>query len=300
MIALLEKTAEQQAQSIPSLKFHLRIACASLVMLIVAFAGSRLTSIHIDPSGQTIALFTVFAMFAPLPIYWHQKGRVALRESVLVIAWELLAGMTVPFIVLIAARSRMPLQDSYFAHLDQMLGVSVPGIVAWAGRHWLGTAFNWTYPLLPPILTVAALAPALTGKVRHAREFLLANLIALAIGLSAFALLPAVGPWYYYHTPLEAFQINSQRMLLDLRLPGPYVAGSQAAAIVCFPSFHVVWAILSAAALWGFKLLRIPVALLSAMIVMSTLTTGWHYFSDVLAGILLAVFSLAVARAYSA
>jgi membrane-associated phospholipid phosphatase len=66
--------------------------------------------------------------------------------------------------------------------------------------------------------------------------------------------------------------------------------------LICFPSFHVIWAILFAQALWGFRYLRIPVALLAGLIIMSTLTTGWHYFVDVLAGILLASFAVLTAK----
>jgi membrane-associated phospholipid phosphatase len=74
---------------------------------------------------------------------------------------------------------------------------------------------------------------------------------------------------------------------------------SQGAGIICFPSFHVIWAILCAAALWGFRPLRIPIALLSGTIVVSTMTTGWHYFSDVLAGVVIAVLAIAIAKVYA-
>jgi hypothetical protein len=53
-----------------------------------------------------------------------------------------------------------------------------------------------------------------------------------------------------------------------------------------------MWAILCAQALWGYRFLRIPASLLSGLIVLSTMTTGWHYFSDVLGGILLAVVAM--------
>jgi membrane-associated phospholipid phosphatase len=33
-------------------------------------------------------------------------------------------------------------------------------------------------------------------------------------------------------------------------------------------------------------------ALVSAMVILSTMTTGWHYFVDVLGGILLAIISI--------
>ena len=66
--------------------------------------------------------------------------------------------------------------------------------------------------------------------------------------------------------------------------------------MVCFPSFHVAWAIFFVAALWGFRWLRIPAVIVSAMVILSTMTTGWHYFVDVLGGIVLAVISIVFAK----
>jgi hypothetical protein len=291
--------AKRRIQSSVNLSFHIRIAYGSFAVLIISFVGCMLTSIHIAIGGRVIAIVVMFAMVAPLPIYWHEKGRTALREAALVIPWELLLAVTLPFPVLIAARLRMPLQDSLFGRMDQSLGICVPGIVAWADHHWLGTMINRSYPWLLPLLAVAAFAPALMGKMKQAREFLLANLVAFAIGVPLFALLPAVGPWYYYHLAPHPAQANCWAQLLSLRLPGPYIFQDQAAGVVCFPSFHVIWAILCAAALWGFRPIRIPIALLSTMIIASTLTTGWHYFSDVLGGIAVAAISMAIARIYS-
>ena len=74
------------------------------------------------------------------------------------------------------------------------------------------------------------------------------------------------------------------------------VLGSQEAGVVCFPSFHVAWAIFFVAALWGFRWLRIPAVIVSAMVILSTMTTGWHYFVDVLGGIVLAVISIVFAK----
>ena len=111
-----------------NLNFHLRMACGALAVLIVSFVGCRLTSIHTDVSGRMIAIVAMLAMVAPLPLYWHEKGRTALREAALVIPWELLLAATLSFPVLIAARLRLPLQDPLFGRIDQSLGVSVPSI----------------------------------------------------------------------------------------------------------------------------------------------------------------------------
>jgi membrane-associated phospholipid phosphatase len=91
-------------------------------------------------------------------------------------------------------------------------------------------------------------------------------------------------------------QFDCQTAILLFRAPEHRVTHID--AIICFPSFHVIWSISCAAALWGFRFARIPVALLSGMIVVSTVTTGWHYICDVAAGLVVAILSLAIAKAF--
>jgi membrane-associated phospholipid phosphatase len=296
MRTVSERTAELKSQPDPHLRFHRRMGYVCATMLVFAYVGCKIASIHSDVKTFAIAFVVVIAMLSPLPLYWHEKRRIDFRESTLVIPWEALLAMVLPFIVLIAARSQMPLRDSLFGRLDQSLGVNVPVVVEWTHKNWLGVVFDRTYPLLIPLLVIAALLPAFWGKVKYAREFLLANMAAFAIGLPAFALLPAIGPWHYYHTTPTSAQANCQAGLLALRTHSPFADSAQAAGLVSFPSFHVIWAILCAAALWGFRPLRIPVMLLSGMIVVSTITTGWHYFTDVLAGFAIAGVSLIFAK----
>jgi PAP2 superfamily len=282
-----------------NIAFHRRMACALFIVLTVSFVGCKLTQIHTDVSGRVIAIVVMFAMVSPLPLYWNERGRIELREGALVILWGLLFAAVLSFPVLIAARLRFPLQDSLFGRIDESLGVRVPGIVGWANQHWLGTLINGSYPYLLPLLAAAGFAPALMGHMKRAREFVLANLVAFAIGLPLFAVLPAVGPWNYYHLAPASLQAACEAQLFSLRLPGPYMFQEQSAGIICFPSFHVIWAILCAAALRDYRPLRVPAVLLSAMIVASTLTTGWHYVTDVLGGIGVAVLAMAIARIYA-
>jgi membrane-associated phospholipid phosphatase len=49
--------------------------------------------------------------------------------------------------------------------------------------------------------------------------------------------------------------------------------------------------------LQSIKWLRIPAAILAGLIVASTLTTGWHYGTDVVGGLLMCALSLWIARA---
>ena len=65
--------------------------------------------------------------------------------------------------------------------------------------------------------------------------------------------------------------------------------------LITFPSFHTTWAVLLALAFLRRRRLLPLFATLNVIVIVSTLTTGWHYLVDVLGGIavcLLAVVSL--------
>ncbi len=277
--------------------FHMQMLYASILLLAVTFLGCRAVSIRLtEPADALIAVIMAILATSPLPIYWHEKQRPALRDASLTISWAFLLAACLPFTVAIAARlgSPMPLQDARFARLDHSLGVNVPAIMTFANRLGVGNAINHTYEWLSAFLAFSFLLPALTGKVAPARRFLTSNLLAFAIGLPLFLLLPAAGPWSGYHFPPGADRYACEAGLLLLRQPGLYVF--RPAGVVCFPSFHVIWALLAAHSLWCFPRLRIPAAALTTLIVISTLTLGWHYFVDVLAGFAVAAAAIGLSR----
>jgi membrane-associated phospholipid phosphatase len=297
MSALLENKGEAKLQTSATRSFHLHMAYACLVLVVVTWISCRLTSIEIPSVADfTIGMVFACAVVLTISIFWHEKGKTNLRDSILTIPWEIFLAGTVPLLVLAAAKSNMPLRDASLMHADQLLGINVPKIMAWCSHHWIGIFVTRTYPLLSPLITVSALLPAFTGKVHNAQQFLIANLIAFAIGLPLYALLPAIGPWYGYGISPTHDQLQLQSAVLAFRGPGHSM--SQLTGIICFPSFHVIWAITCVAALWGYRILRIPVGLLASMIVVSTVTTGWHYFTDVLGGVAIVAFSLFAARCY--
>lgn len=280
--------------------FHLRMAFWISILALVSLAGCILTDIQVPGFGAVaLGVLAIAGMLLPLPVYWYEKNRVDLLDSSLTVLWALMESVIIPFPVRIAARLRMPLQDSFLGSADRHLGVNLTAIVEWASHHWLGSILNKSYELVIILLPIAVLAPILAGKLKYAKELVVANLISFAIGIPTFALLPAIGPWISFHFPPNQVQETlCQAELLALRLPGAYVLRSQAAGVVCFPSFHVAWAVFGVAALWGFRWLRIPLAALGGMIIVSTMTTGWHYFTDVLGGIVVAIISLVLAKLY--
>ena len=214
--------------------FHLRMALAISALLIISLAGCALTGIKLPDLGAWAIVFLVLtAMVLPLPAYWYQKGRADLLDSALTLLWALLIRVIIPISVQVAARLHVPLQDSFFGRADEHLGVSVPAIMTWANHHWLGSVLNRSYSWVVILLPLSVLLPVLAGRLKYAREFLVANLISFAIGIPLFALLPAIGPWRYFHFPPSQAQTSSCELpLLAMRHAGTYVLGSQEAGVV--------------------------------------------------------------------
>ncbi|QNI31529.1 phosphatase PAP2 family protein [Alloacidobacterium dinghuense] len=268
-----------------------------MLFLFCAIA-THLFSLH--NLGVSAILIAAPVLIAPslLPAAcWHQKGNIDKREAALTLPWVLLLMTMIPCVVVVSARLGMPLRDQAFLHMDEHLGFNIPAIMAWAARHPIAQhALSRSYTLLFWMIGLAALLPALMGKRKASQEFLLANAIVFLLSVPLFTAFPAVGPWVAYHFPANAAQ-----RLCELSIRGMHVNSSSGAVeafgVVCFPSFHVIWAILSAVALQSIKWLRVPAIVLAGLIIASTLTTGWHYGTDVIGGFFMCALSLASAKA---
>ncbi len=285
-----------QAKTKPG--FHFQMAYAGIAGIIACFVGFRFTSVHVPDLGNLLGgLGFILATLLPLLLYLRERGMFYLADSILTIFWALFSYVFLFFAATLAARLGMGigLQDLHFAEFDKLLRVDIPGLVSWSSRHWFGELANKCYPLLFPLMCIALILPILAGKLHYTQKFLIANFVAFALSLPFFALLPAIGPWYIYHLVIRPDEAEAQTNLLLLRVPGPYVYHPPE-GVICFPSFHVIWAVLCVQALWGIRPLRIPVSIFSGVIIFSTMSTGMHYTCDVLGGILVAAAAILLAN----
>jgi membrane-associated phospholipid phosphatase len=250
-----------------------------------------------NPGTLAIGLGAIAVLTLPVVLYLHEKKKYYVRDSLLTVFWAFFFTLMLGYPVTLAARLgvNIPLQDLRFEQWDSWLGIHVSDIHAWALTHWFGMFEEKCYLQLFTFMQIAILLPIFTGRLKSAQSFIVSNLVAFAIGLPFFALLPGIDPWYAGHfMAVPDAEMCKSFVLLAIRQPGPYLYQYPAGAI-CFPSFHVIWAMLSVQAFWGFRWLRVPACLFATLIVVSTITTGNHYFVDVIAGILVAAVAMLIA-----
>jgi membrane-associated phospholipid phosphatase len=191
----------------------------------------------------------------------------------------------------------LPLWDQRFDALDRALGLNWLGLYNWvAARPWLYTASNVIYGLLGAELVILLLL--LEGLDQHQRAvelrsgFFISAIATIIIGVS----MPAIGPFAFYHLPVAGLTAyvaqlnalhNGTMRVIDL---------ANAQGLITFPSFHATLAVLCAYAARTIRYLAWPALVLNILIICTAPVIGGHYFTDILAGLVLAAAVIAPLR----
>jgi membrane-associated phospholipid phosphatase len=279
--------------------FHVLMTAIVVPLALFSVYGAYAWHITVAPAQLALRGALLVLLLAAAAFYrWRRLEKAV--NLILMTFWGVLLTNLYLLPEHLAARRDVPWSDALLARADAALGVTVPDVMrlaeAWpAVAHGLGIA----YALLIVLVMLAVMVPPMVGRMDKAKEYAVACLFAAAVSMPLFAAFRAVGPWSVYGYTPSPEQAGEVRTLLALKSGAPFLLdlGNQD-GLIAFPSFHAVLAVLAAAALWPVRYLRWPAAVLAALIVVSTVTTGWHYVTDVLAGLVVAAASLAVARGY--
>lgn len=276
-------------------RFNILMAAVFVVLVPADYVLAR--HVNFNSSGQSLQVWTT-AFFLSVILAWCRwRPLPRLIEACELAIWTDLYFDALSVLIQVAGRSHKPLVDQQLAAMDAHLHFAT---VAWvhfmAGVPALRTGLELVYAVEPLLLLAALVVLPVMGRADASRRYVLGILIAAVITAAVFALWPAVGPWTTegYRATRDQAQVSAYIALLKTH--APISLNMEAAGIVAFPSFHTLMAVLSAAALGSLRKLRWPVWILAALIIISTITTGWHYLTDVLGGLVLAAISLAVAR----
>ena len=194
------------------------------------------------------------------------------------------------------AASPMPLQDRYIVKMDALLGFDWPSFYAFvSSHHSLAQLFRYFYAGLTPqgfliMMVVGVIYP------QRPNYFIMAYIVSLLIIFTLFFFVPVAGAFVYFqHLDLPAARFCEH--FLQMRnhtmsaIPMDDLRG-----IIQFPSFHV-----SSAVILTYFFRRLPVIFPLAVAVnagmsVAALYVGGHYLTDVIAGVGVAVVTIAIVR----
>jgi hypothetical protein len=158
--------------------------------------------------------------------------------------------------------------------------------VAWTNDHPLvKTVLNVAYATMLPQTALTVILLGFTNARKPLEIFVRRMMLCGLITFVCFMLFPAVGPFNSFGFLPSPDQAHYMQSLTALRSGTLHSLDfGSVDGLITFPSFHTIWAILIVAACWKTRI-RIPVLILNVLVILSTMTTGWHYLADVVGGI---------------
>jgi membrane-associated phospholipid phosphatase len=190
----------------------------------------------------------------------------------------------------IVAASNAPMVDEILRKADALFfGFDRQAVVKHAlAVPWLMKPTLWIYASLAvtPQLLVALLI--LTRQYDRAWLILTAMTIAIAVSVLVLLIAPAYGTPPYAYRFIEV--LDGLRNGTMRRLDTSIMTG-----LVTFPSLHAADAVILARGYGWLGKLLLPLVILNILMVGSALIIGGHYLVDLIAGVALAYFAMAVA-----
>jgi membrane-associated phospholipid phosphatase len=284
-----------------SSRFNRLMAVTVIPLLVVDIVLERLVHLDALEELRVLAHLSVGSpglwVLAAAYCYCRWRGMTKLEDISQLFAWSLLVIPAISFLIPVAGRSPYPLVDTALARIDADIHFQTVAVVHWVSHHpVLRRTLAIAYLTLPPLILASLLVPPLCGRAVDSRRYVLAVLIAAVMTAALFAFWPAAGPW-----TMEGFApTKSQAAIVDslalLKSGQPLPEGAKS-AVVAFPSFHIILAVLSLIALWNVRWARWFVFSLCILICVSTISTGWHYLIDVIGGLAVTYLAQTIANA---
>lgn len=206
----------------------------------------------------------------------------------------------------IAASAGLPLWDATFTAWDEFLHFDWPALLRLMNAYpALHIVFAISYASFPLQATAIIVALTWVGQLTRIRVFILAFMLATVVTIAISAVMPAEGVWGHLrlskvdHPAIAPITQSLHLPIFHGLRDGTLrvLTGEGSEGIITFPSLHAALGLLFIIAAWPVPYMRWACALVNAIMIAATPVDGGHYFSDVIAGLLVAaVCWLAVTR----
>lgn len=278
---------------------------AWLVILIVTLRLSGLTLAFSEISVRALACSSVIACGM-----LYQPGRsirldriVLFLESAALFAAVALLAYIQSYVI---AASTSGYVDNALVHFDRMAGLDWVSYWTFCHSHPMifgALDFGYMSINLSPLILLAALSAK--GNSVACYRLVLVFALALAVTETIFLFTPATSAAFHY---LGAHAANLPRAGVDHIAVIESLRDGRAndihftikSGLITFPSFHAASAIIFYRAARETGIVRFPLYVINILMFLAAPIQGGHYFADVLAGLLVALFAIYVVdRAFS-
>jgi membrane-associated phospholipid phosphatase len=201
----------------------------------------------------------------------------------------------------VAASMNFPLIDTTLQQWDRAIGFDWLALQRWTdATEWAAISLTWVYQASIIQIPIAIFVLAGRRDLGRLNIYIMGLLISTVATVCISALLPAAGAYRAYGIAPNA--TGNIAALCDVLhfLPDFDAVRSGALrtlsgpldGIIQFPSFHTVVAVTAAWATWRTPWVGAVNALLTVLVLVSTLPIGSHHFMDVAGGVAVSAFGI--------
>ncbi len=279
------------------------ISGTALAGLAVALAMVAL-GLALDWRGSVLAVASLGLMTGLAAAYprnrkpWERRVAASI-ELCTAYGWMATLSMVASYCI---ASTTTGYADQGLAAMDRAIGFDWPAFYQWyTAQPLLRGLGNWAYGAIFFCPVALGFALGLTGRTQRAWTFLAANGLALLVTLCFFVFLPAQSALIHHMGAgggyLPATGVQHAATIEALRSGTMHaIALDRLLGMVTFPSFHAVSAVLFIWAAWPVAKLKWIVLAINLAMLGATPIEGTHYVVDVIAGLSLAILSIATVQ----
>ncbi len=184
--------------------------------------------------------------------------------------------------------------DQLMQQSDSAMGFHLVLILQYMHAHLYFNSVVWSvYYSLLLMLHVAPITLSITEKPETVYRYFFCFMLSVTIGYLIYYFFPtatspaAVLPHRYF-TSFQLFTLHAfHQEHLHQKIHFNMIGG-----IISFPSYHAIWCILIIYFFWKDSFFRYFALIYGTLVLIAILLTGWHYLTDVIGGILIAIFSI--------
>jgi membrane-associated phospholipid phosphatase len=275
---------------------------AAAVVLLAMLALPPLTGFSVD-LGSFQAAFVLAAVLGAFLPYVHWRKLTPMVPALESMALGMALTPAVIALTYVAMRLNLPLADGLLIRADESLGLDWPAFIHWIDSSALAAnLLFFAYLIFGPELILLPALLCAVGLPLRAYQVTLGWLLIGVFASAITSMFPSIAAYAGHgmtQDDLGNINIWLGTGFLDsftaVRSQPDFVLGvTNASGIVSFPSIHAGAAILCIWAAWPSRLLRYPVLVLNALMIVAAIPYGAHYFVDIIAGCTVAAVVIAV------
>ena len=299
-------------RDIPVLFFPHPVIWAVLgAMLVLDMVWARLTgfAFHMYSSGDgginlyiPAVLAAVFTLAVMARGKWPNLSRALF--SFLFLAFLIKAGLMMNYL---GAHEAYPLIDAALHRMDVALGFDWMAHVAWVNSHPAAVStLVYVYQKIAVALTLVFFILAIARDARRLHEYVTLWFLSVMVVNICSVFLPAAGAYAFLHPSADVIgnmpDMAGRYWLKDFMAlrSGEMTSATfgHVTGIVAFPSFHAIAALLTTWVLRDRKIFFWPFAIFNLISLVSAISIGGHYLTDLIGGAVTLGLSIIAYRAW--